>query len=84
MGRKAIDMTGQRVGRLTVLERAGSLTAGLYTVPAWRCRCDCGNEVIVRGLSLRSGNTTSCGCLHREISAYRMTHNNPMKDRRYR
>lgn len=83
MGRKAIDLKGMTFGRLEVLERAGTAyTPNFTAVPLWRCRCECGKEVIVRGMSLRSGNTMSCGCLKREISAYRMTHKNPMKDRR--
>lgn len=28
----------------------------------WNCICDCGNKGIVRGTSLTSGNSTSCGC----------------------
>ena len=28
----------------------------------WRCRCDCGNEVVVREICLKNGHTTSCGC----------------------
>ena len=30
----------------------------------WRCKCDCGNEVIVRSASLVTGVTKSCGCLY--------------------
>lgn len=30
------------------------------------CRCDCGNELVVRCLSLVNQNTSSCGCLHKE------------------
>ena len=30
----------------------------------WRCLCDCGNEKITIGKSLRQGLTTSCGCIH--------------------
>jgi hypothetical protein len=62
MGRQLIDLTGDRYGRLVVLseaERDG------YT-RRWLCRCDCGNEVVVRMPLLRTGHTTSCGCLHRE------------------
>lgn len=52
-----LDLTSARFGRLTAI----SAVAG----PAptrWRCICDCGKEVVVRTISLRSGNTTSCGC----------------------
>jgi hypothetical protein len=31
-----------------------------------QCRCDCGEEPIVALTSLRSGNTTSCGCGRRK------------------
>ena len=54
------DLRGQKFGRLLVLERAENDKNGR---PAWRCACDCGNELVVRGGSLRSGNTQSCGCL---------------------
>ncbi len=59
---KLIDLTGQRFGRLVVVERAGM--DGQY--PTWLCRCDCGNTIITRGTYLRRGDTQSCGCLHRE------------------
>ena len=35
----------------------------------WRCRCACGTTLTVRGDSLSSGNTTSCGCAKRELAA---------------
>lgn len=28
------------------------------------CHCDCGNDTIVRGYNITSGNTKSCGCWH--------------------
>lgn len=59
-----IDLTGERFGRLKVLGRAGS---DLQNKPTWRCACDCGVEVVVRGSSLRSGHTESCGCYCREV-----------------
>ena len=52
-------MIGQRYGKLTVLEAAENV--GGRT--AWRCRCDCGGEAVVRTSRLRTGHTTSCGCL---------------------
>ena len=57
---KFIDLSGQRFGRLTVIERAAENLSGK---PAWHCRCDCGNHVTVRGNALHTGNTMSCGCL---------------------
>lgn len=66
-----IDLTGQRFGRLTVLERAENCTNGPKPRTRWRCRCDCGKEVVVLVGSLRSGSTQSCGCLHRENEANR-------------
>jgi hypothetical protein len=37
----------------------------------WLCQCDCGAEETIRGKSLRSGNTKSCGCLHRDATIQR-------------
>lgn len=61
--RKKIDMTGRPIGRLTVIEECGRASHG---EALWRCRCECGNEVTVRGSSLRNEHTTSCGCYNRE------------------
>lgn len=66
MSRTLIDLSGRRFGRLTVIEQSGAVYYGpdKQHRPIWRCRCDCGNEVIVTGNNLRSGNTKSCGCLN--------------------
>lgn len=58
-GRVAIDETGKRYGRLTVVKR-DSLKGKQAT---WRCECDCGATLGVSGGSLRAGRTMSCGCL---------------------
>lgn len=63
MARKAIDLSGQRFGRLIVIRLIETDIVGAV----WKCRCDCGNEVDVRASCLRSGNTRSCGCLIREV-----------------
>lgn len=63
MGRKAIDLIGHKFGRLTVIERSSNDKQGK---PQWLCKCECGNEVIVRGYILKRGDTTSCGCLQKE------------------
>jgi hypothetical protein len=66
---KAIDLTGMRFGRLTVLYRNDLLTRnGKHGhVYYWHCKCDCGNEKDILKASLTSGNTKSCGCLHNEL-----------------
>lgn len=60
---KLIDLTGQKFGRLTVIEKAESKGKSSY----WLCKCDCGNYVSVKSWSLRSGRTKSCGCLNNEL-----------------
>ncbi|MCI9267287.1 MAG: hypothetical protein HFF40_00345 [Lawsonibacter sp.] len=57
---KFVDLTGQRFGRLTVIERAESAKDGHVR---WLCRCDCGNTAIVSGNDLKKGTSRSCGCL---------------------
>jgi len=76
---QGIDLTGQRFGKLVVLklvpreERTWS-----NKERAWLCRCDCGNEVIVRQRNLRSARMTqSCGCI-RKKAAFKAT--NVIKD----
>lgn len=70
---KLIDLTGRRFGRLLVLQREGVYISeeGIHTTPTWRCRCDCGREIVVVGASLRIGRTRSCGCLHRDLTIER-------------
>lgn len=68
---KLIDLSGQRFGRLTVIERAGTAT-NRGKQPLWLCECDCGNTTIVGGCSLKSGNTKSCGCLR--VDTVKATH----------
>ena len=59
---KIKDITGQRFGKITVIKQGDRVTypSGSSKVN-WICECDCGNEVITNGPSLRKGNTTSCG-----------------------
>lgn len=68
MSRTPIDITGQRFGRLVVLDQVTKYTDDprYKQRPTWRCLCDCGNETFVFGTNLRGGNTKSCGCLQKE------------------
>ena len=63
---KLQDLTGKRFGRLIVVSRAEN--KGKYSYWNCICHCNCGNsvKVVVRGSSLVSGHTTSCGCVARE------------------
>ena len=73
---KALDLTGQRFGRLVVRERAADhWIPSLQARTCWSCDCDCGKPVVVLGTSLRSGRTQSCGCLRAERSAARLAGN---------
>lgn len=66
---KCIDLIGQRFDRLLVIKRVENYINKKYQVSQWLCICDCGNEVVVRSDSLRSGKVRSCGCLHKESAS---------------
>ena len=74
--RQRLDLTGQRFGRLVVIERAEDIISpNGARIPTWKCQCDCGNTKVIRQPMLRCGNTKSCGCIHKEqLSAMRRTH----------
>ena len=66
--KNTIDLTGKRFGKLVVIElnhktqktlANGNKKSNYY----WKCKCDCGKEVIKSGDSLRRGHTKSCGCI---------------------
>ena len=61
---KFIDETGNKYGRLTVIQKSQNRTSngGIK----WICQCECGNTCEVAGDVLRSGKTVSCGCFHKE------------------
>lgn len=51
--------TGYRVGMLTAEEKTEGRKNG-YVV--WKCRCDCGGEVLLDSRSLQRGTVKDCGC----------------------
>jgi len=68
-GIPATEMVGKRYGRLTVIGlKPKSIRNGTRKPKDMgaRCVCDCGQVVLTRPSSLRSGNTRSCGCLAAE------------------
>ena len=59
-----IDLTGQRFGKLIVISKNRSKkTPNGSTAIFWNCKCDCGNTCIIRGNSLKTKNSQSCGCI---------------------
>ena len=68
MGKRK-DLTGNRFGRLVVIEKTTGRTRNGNI--KWKCLCDCGKEAFVSTTSLNSENTKSCGCLNNELSEKR-------------
>lgn len=60
---KIIDLSGKKFGRLTVIKQAGKKNNKI----TWLCKCDCGNEKIVKGIDLKRQHVKSCGCLKKEL-----------------
>ena len=59
---RALDLTGQRFGRLIV---EGMAPRRSHMIE-WRCQCDCGGTTVTQGAMLKIGRTKSCGCWRRE------------------
>lgn len=66
-----LDLVGERYGRLTVMSKADTTSRKTK----WNCRCDCGGTALATSSDLRGGNTSSCGCLRRDVTRARsVTH----------
>lgn len=68
MAKRPEPLIGKRFGRLTIVEELPTIIqpAGGHC-RVFKCKCDCGNEKIVRFTNLIQGGTTSCGCAHYNI-----------------
>lgn len=71
---KRNQLEGNKYGKLTVIDFAYTKNNRTF----WKCVCDCGNQCIVMGKSLITGNTKSCGCerhkMRKDISGKRFGH----------
>lgn len=56
---KLRNLTGEIFGKLTALERTEQKEDRYYV---WRCRCTCGNEILVSTKKLLRGTVQNCGC----------------------
>ena len=64
---KEVDLTGQKFGKLLVVEKSEKPITSKNKDQGrryWKCLCECGKEKIVLGTSLKNGSTKSCGCLY--------------------
>lgn len=84
-----IDLSGQRFGRLSVINRAPDhFTKSGTRITMWNCACDCGNTKVITANALRRGVTISCGCYSTELlvgnNRKRATHNGCHRKKRER
>ena len=63
---KALDITGQRFGKLVALSKAPSRSGKTY----WLCQCDCGNQKEIQTSHLTNGLIQSCGCQHGKTGSH--------------
>jgi len=60
------DLTGERFGRLEVIEFSHTKKDGKKLRYFWKCKCDCGTITEKRSDGLKDGQIQSCGCLSRQ------------------
>lgn len=77
---KLIDTVGHVYGRLTVLKSLGVRGRKQFV----QTKCVCGNIFESAISNIRSGNTLSCGCLRKEVTAERVTKHGHRNTRLYR
>lgn len=71
--RRVSPYIGKRFGSLVVLEKTEeTVQHGSTRSPLWKCRCECGNIVLLRLDSLTSGSIKSCGCQENEGKIQKM------------
>jgi len=64
------DLTGQKIGRWTILYATDKRTKNGNIL--YHCKCECGNEKDVNADTLRRGESKSCGCLNLELVKERL------------
>lgn len=68
------NLAGEKFGRFTVLEEADMIKNGRGRCRTWLCKCECGQQRVVRENQLKSGKSKSCGCLARDLKSERAKH----------
>lgn len=79
---KLIDIADQKFGTLTAIKK---MDFSKNRNAMWLCRCECGNEIIVSGSTLRKGQKKSCDSIKckRKVRAKPAVHNAPVQGSGY-
>jgi len=67
--KKYHDLSNKQFGRLAVISPSPRPVSVKGRDKYWVCICACGNEIVVAARSLKTGHTSSCGCLQKERAA---------------
>ena len=57
-----LNLLNRKFGKLKVIAFSKTIKGCTF----WLCKCECGNEKIIKGSSLTSFNTKTCGCSFKE------------------
>ena len=57
----AIDLTGQKFGKLTIIRDSGKRQHDGKRI-VWECKCDCGNKYYSTSDNLKFKKNPGCGC----------------------
>lgn len=76
---KKLNLVNKKFNRLEVLAYNG--TKNQHSI--WKCKCDCGSIIIVKGIHLKSGHSKSCGCLEKELLIKRNSLDYGLASKRY-
>lgn len=77
---KFIDLSGQKFGRLTVIERTKNYKGRVF----WKCLCECGNYCYISTKTLRNNTAKSCGCLRIDLLKQRVCKHSMTNTRLYK
>lgn len=68
------DLTGLKVGKLTVLEHSEERRS--HRGACWLCLCECGSKKVFSSMQLthKRRPTKSCGCSRKEVKGINKTH----------
>lgn len=66
MGNNRLELVGKKFHKLLVIKDLGNIIIRNKPKSRWLCLCDCGREVILTSLHIKT--TKSCGCLKHQKS----------------